>query len=263
MATTVVGSALPAGTNYIGLATVNVGNTPAVTFTSGSTVAVSNLPNVTVNALPAGTAYIGLASVNIGGTLPALVAGTAYIGLASVNVGGTLPALTAGTAYIGLASVNIGGTLPVLTAGTNYIGLASVNVGGSLPAGTNYLGLASVNIGGKATAVGKTLNISPIAIAATNLSGATSFVAASTKKFYITNLILANASAVGINIISGATYLTGNASLRIQLAANSGFVEAGSVESPTYFGLAAQKDFSIVTDTAAPVVGKVIWFEET
>jgi hypothetical protein len=147
------------GTNFIGLATVTVGNLVNSLSTINSPVTViqgttpwSSLGTMTVGAsLPVGTNYIGLASVNVGGTLPALTVGTATIGIVRVA---NQNALIAGSAYVGLASVNIGGTLPALTAGTAYIGLASVNIGGTLPAlsaGSAFIGLTTTVVGSAAT----------------------------------------------------------------------------------------------------------------
>ncbi len=239
---------------------------PSASFIGLATVVNANQP-----ALVAGTAYVGLASVNIGGTLPALTAGAAYIGLASVNIGGTLPALAAssafiglisaasiqgkvqlvaGTAYAGLASVNIG-------PGTSYIGLASVNVGGSLPAGSNFIGLASVIANS-----GKVLNIAPIALAATNLSGATALVSSASKKWYVTSLVLSAASNVGMTFLNGATYIAGNASIRMQVAPQGGIAKDNNSLTPMLFALATQTNFLIATDTAAPVAGFATWYEE-
>ncbi len=187
--------------NFIGLVTIanNVtlvepvsvddnASSLTVDWLSGATVAVSNLPNVTIGAaLPAGANYIGLATVNVGGTLPALSAGANYVGLASVNIGGTLPALSTGAAYVGLASVNVGG----------------------------------INSG-------KTFNIAPIALAATNLSGATIMVSSASKKWYINSLILSMASVVGITLLNGPTYLAGNASVRMNFASQGGLTQTGN-----------------------------------
>ncbi len=246
--------------NFIGLVTIanNVSlvepvsvddnaSSLTVDWLSGATVAVSNLPNVTIGAaLPAGANYIGLATVNVGNNLTlgsnvTLNPSNAYIGLASVNVGGTLPALSAGANYVGLASVNIGGTLPALSTGAAYVGLASVNVGG-------------INSG-------KTFNIAPIALAATNLSGATIMVSSASKKWYINSLILSMASVVGITLLNGPTYLAGNASVRMNFASQGGLTQTGN-EFPVLQALVNQTNFLIATDTASPVAGYATWWEE-
>lgn len=94
LATVVAGSAFPvtqSGTwDEVGIN--DSGNSITVDWTSGATVAVSNLP-----ALVASSAFIGLATV-VQGNQPALVASSAFIGLATtVNA--------ASSAYIGLATV--------------------------------------------------------------------------------------------------------------------------------------------------------------
>src|SRR4030043_2486779 len=94
----------------ISLASVKSGVSLGVTITSGSTVAVSNLP-----ATPTGGNYIGLASVNIS----PIPTGAAWIGLASIS--GKVD-LNEGSTYIGLASVNVS----PIPAGTAWIGLASI-----------------------------------------------------------------------------------------------------------------------------------------
>lgn len=246
--------------SFIGLTTTVIGSAPTI-FAVVNTGASNS--NVTLNPSPN---FIGLVTV-VNGNQPALIASSAYIGLASVNIGGTLPALTAGSAYVGLASVNIGGTLPALTAGSAYVGLASVNIGGTLPAlaaGSAFIGLvsaASIN-GNVDLKTGRTLNIAQIALSATNLSGATAFISSASKKYYITNLILSTASNVGINFINQGTYLTGNASLMIQLAPQGGIVENNNPSAPLYFALANQTNFLITTNTAAPISGRVTWYEE-
>ena len=223
---------LAAGTNYIGLASVNVGNT--------------------VNALlQAGTNYIGLASVNVGNTVNSLLqAGTAYVGLASVNIGGSLPALSTGTNFIGLATVNIGSSNTVsatfggnvtLNPSPNFIGLATINIGSSnatlfavvntaaagvgnsmvtllsgpnqigsvtvsnpiqLATGTNYVGLASVNIGGTLPAL--TAGTAYIGLASVNIGGTLPALAAGTN--YI-GLASVNVGGTLPALVAGTAYI--------------------------------------------------------
>ncbi len=263
-ATVTIGGALGAGSNFIGLATTVIGSAPTL-YAVVNTAAAGQASVV----LDAGTRYVGLASVNIGGTLPALTAGAAYIGLASVNIGGTLPALSAGSNFIGLISAaSIQGKVQ-LVAGTAYAGLASVNIGGTLPAlstGSNFIGLTTTVIGSAPTiyVVGsvKTHKFTPIALSATNLSGATALVGAANKNYYITKILLSTASNVGLTFLNGATYLTGNASIRMQLAPQGGLAYPGEADSPLFVSLANQTNFLIATDTAAPVAGSVSWYEE-
>lgn len=109
---------------------------------------------------------------------------------------------------------------------------------------------------------GKTYNTAVIGMSATNLSGATAFVASAGKKFYITHISLANASLTGLAFLSGVTYLLGNASVRMTLTAPNSYRENGSPSSPLFVGLANATDFKIVADTASPIAGKIIYYEE-
>lgn len=284
-----IGGTLPAlavGTSYIGLVTntlnrgplLGTGDTSAlfVSTASGSFLntgirdTTGHVANIeTTGALDVlavtGSSYIGLASVNIGGTLPALAAGTAFIGLVTA-VNSNQPALVAGTAYIGLASVNVGGTLPALTTGTAYIGLASVNIGGSLPAlssGGNYIGLVTAWSRNAGTA--KILASLPITLSTG--SQATIVVATGGSAiFYITNLLISSNATVRMNIKSGATYLTGNASLGINLNPGGGWVENGAPDSPLYLGLASGSALVIEkadsSGNVAQIGGKITYFQE-
>lgn len=136
---------LPAGANFIGLATVVPGTAFPVTDNSGSltvdwisgaTVSVAALPNVTIGAaLPAGANFIGLATAVIGNTPAVTQSGTWNVGITGLTslASGTKIGINPGENYIGLASVNIGGTLPALSVGGNFIGLATVVLGANAP----------------------------------------------------------------------------------------------------------------------------------
>lgn len=210
-------SAIPTGTNYIGLAsiqgnvninsgaTVNIlnnvnslatiNNFPAtypvtdnsgsltVDWLSGATVSVASLPNVTIgSALPTGTNYIGLVSIsgnlnlNSGSTVNVMnfpssqavtntgtfaVQNTAATPAGTNNIGDvdvlTLPTIPTGANYIGLVTTVPGAVTPVsdnsgsLTvdwlsgATVSVAALPNVTVGAALPAGTNYIGLVSIS----------------------------------------------------------------------------------------------------------------------
>jgi len=86
--TVTVGSALPAGTNRIGVVTIG-----------GGTVTIG-----------AGTAQIGSVTASISGTVP--VSGTFFQATQPVSLT-TLPALVAGTAQIGSVTASISGTVPI------------------------------------------------------------------------------------------------------------------------------------------------------
>lgn len=156
------------------------------------------------------------------------------------------------------ATVGAGGL--VVDLGSNNDVTLKGNVTLSDPKG--FIGLATVNVGLTQTAGGKTLKYNAFAYNTTNLSGASIFINTAAKTYFVTSVLLNSTATVGVNFMSGVTYLTGNASIRMGLDPNSGFVENGSVQSPIYFGLAQQQSFSLVIDKAVAVTGKVIWYEE-
>ncbi len=207
--------------------------------------------------------FIGITTI---ANQPPLVAGSAYVGLASVNIGGSLPALSVGANYIGLASIN--GSV-VNLAGANFIGLATVVPGGNvtLNASAAFIGLVTVVIGNasvvtKNGGTTKTLQIFPVTIS----TGSAATVYVPTNKFYLTSLTLNSNSTVRVNVRSGATYLTGNASIGIELNPGSGFVELGSPDSPAYFGLANAAPVVIEKTDYSGVIsrvsGKLVLFDE-
>jgi len=147
-----IGSALPAGTNRIGVVTIGGGT---VTIGAGAaqigsvTASISNFPATqavsltTLPALVAGTAQIGSVTVGntvtIAGTVTANPTGTQTIA-GSVTIG-------AGIAQIGSVTASISGTVPV--------SISSVTVGnsvtiGSLPA---ISGTVTANLSISATAI--------------------------------------------------------------------------------------------------------------
>lgn len=219
------------------LASINglVGITGLISLASGTPVLVNNLVSVaSING-----------KVDVG-TITNLASLASIYGLVQVNNVASLASI--------YGQVQIVGGLLSLASGT-YVGIGANS---SLPSINGKVDTITVT-----TAGNKTLNISPIALNATNLSGATLFVnAVSSKKWYVTNIWLSMASAVGIAFLSNGTYLTGNASIRGQITANSGMIDNGSPQSPLYFGLTTNTNFLIATDTAAPISGRVEWYEE-
>jgi len=101
--TVTIGSALPAGTNRIGVVTIG-----------GGTVTIG-----------AGTAQIGSVTASISGTVP--VSGTFFQTTQPVSLA-TLPTLAAGTAQIGSVTASISNTVP--------ISISSVTVGNSVTIGS-------------------------------------------------------------------------------------------------------------------------------
>jgi hypothetical protein len=108
----------------------------------------------------------------------------------------------------------------------------------------------------------KTLKILPVAI---SLASITNLVTAS-NTFYITSVLLNSNATVRLNLKSGATYLTGNASLGVNIFPGGGWVESGSPDAPLYFGLATGQTITVEKADAggliAQVGGKIVYFDE-
>jgi hypothetical protein len=150
--TVTIGSALPTGTNRIGVVTIGAGT-------------------VTIGA---GTAQIGSVTASISGTVP--VSGTFFQATQPASLA-SLPALAAGTNQIGSVTASISGTVP--------ISISSVTVGNSvtiaslpaLAAGTAQIGSVTASIsanpsGALTTRFGSvtTANTAQITTAVTNTS---------------------------------------------------------------------------------------------
>lgn len=222
---------LPAGANYLGLATVDIGSIPTVTV---NTHAVTQSGNWNVTSLASG------AHINAH-----LQAGTNNIG--DVDVA----SIAAGANYIGLASVNIGG--------------GNVGITGALPAGANFIGLATVVIGaGTITGSdGAVLDGVDSAIKASVLSLASGYAQVVALKGKTGNTIDANASGaiytqhIG-GLPAGSNFL-GGVSVFGSLSANL----AGNVTlnpSPNFIGLisAASIHGKVDIATALPAGGNYI-----
>jgi len=169
---------------------------------------------------------------------------------ATVTQSGGLPA---GTSYIGLATVDVGANVAWSDPGT-YVGLATVDIGSqpSLPAGTNTIG--DVRIAGSKSAP------TTATIGLYNSGNATVFVATNT--FKILNMMIGVDLAEEIKVLSGTDYLVGNASVALSLAAEGGFVQNGSPDSPLYVATAAAKGFVINSSATGAIGGSVTWIDE-
>jgi len=161
--TVTVGSALPAGTNRIGVVTIGAGTVTigAGTAQIGSvTASISNFPATqavsltTLPALVAGTAQIGSVTASISGTVP--------ISISSVTVGnsvtiGSLPALTAGTAQIGSVTASISAN-PSGALTTRFGSVTTANTAQITTAVTNtsrkYLFAQNISIGSVTMGIG-------------------------------------------------------------------------------------------------------------
>jgi len=216
----VLTSALPAGTNRIGVVTIGAGTVTigAGTAQIGSvTASISNFPATqavsltTLPALVAGTAQIGSVTASISGTVP--VSGTFFQATQPASLA-SLPALAAGTNQIGSVTASISGTVP--------ISISSVTVGnsvtiGSLPAltaGTAQIGSVTASIsanpsGALTTRFGSvtTANTAQITTAVTNTS----------RKYLFAQNISIGSVTMGIGFSPTTTQ-------GIQLSAGSGIV---------------------------------------
>ena len=210
-------------------------------ITNGVDVDVTRLPSGATVTNAAGTAYIGLASVNIGG--------------GNVGITGNVTLSNPNT-YIGLTTTTLG-------LGDRFIGLVTVantiNANVSLGASPQFIGLVTAVTRNAGT--NKTLKILPI-----TLSTNSNTSIAITNTFYITHLLLNSNATVRLNIKSGVTYLTGNASLGVNIFPGGGWVENGSPDSPLYIGQAGAA--AIVVEkfdaggTISQVGGKIVYFDE-
>ena len=260
-------------TSFAGNATVNINNTINANVSlnaSDKYIGLTTNTPVGLHTLAPSPNYIGLASVNIGGNLPA---GANYVGLASVNIGGSLPALSIGAAYIGLTTIDIGtqNTIKLnsnvtLNNSVNSIGFATVNVANAINANVSlsdskgFIGLVTAitrNAGTLKTLIPKNLSFATSSIAT---------IVVPTNSFYITKLILNSNATVRLNIKSGATYFTGNASLGININPGGGWVENGAVDAPVYIGLAAQAAIVIekfdLSGVVSQIGGHLMYFDE-
>jgi hypothetical protein len=211
--TVTIGSALPTGTNRIGVVTVG-----------GGTVTIG-----------AGTAQIGSVTASISGTVP--VSGTFWqttqpVSLTSTTVTvSSLPALVAGTAQIGSVTASISGTIPVsgtffqatqpaslaslpaLAAGTNQIGSVTASISGTVP-----ISISSVTVGNSVTigslpAISGTVTANTFALQGTAVT--TSNFTSTTASTVLANynatrevLTIFNEGAGNLHICAGATCTT-------------------------------------------------------
>ncbi len=249
----------------LSIASVADGTYAAVRLRGNSTVIVGNIPAVTNNA---GAAYIGLATVDIG-TIKAWGDPHTYLGLVTVDIGASKGITWAGNVTLSDAKTYIGLTTTTLGLGDRFIGLVTTAFSGnvSLNASAAYIGLVTAIIGNASVATKnagttKTLKILPVAFATS--SAAT--IVVPTNTFYITSILLNSNATVRLNVRSGATYLTGNASLGINIFPGGGWVETGSVDSPVYQGLAAAAPIVIEKFDTGGIIsqigGKVVYFDE-
>lgn len=150
-----------------------------------------------------------------------------FIGLVTASLG-------ASPAFIGIVTIantnirSIAGNL-TLSDSKGFIGLSTTVTG----AGDRFIGLVTAwarNAGTTKTLIPKNISFA---------QGSVATIAVPSNTFYITKLLLNSNATVRLNIKSGATYLTGNVSLGININPGGGWVEIGSPDAPVYNGLAA------------------------
>ena len=134
-----VSSALPSGTNRIGVVTIGGGT---VTIGEGTAQIGSVTASISGTVPVSGTFFQATQPVSLT-TLPSLVAGTAQIGSVTASISGTIP--------VSISSVTIGNSitissLPSLVAGTAQIGSVTASISGTIP-----ISIASVTIGNSLT----------------------------------------------------------------------------------------------------------------
>lgn len=203
--------------------------------------------------LAAGVNYIGLTTTTLG-------VGTRFIGLVTTVAGGNVTLNNAG-AYIGLTTTTLG-------VGDRFIGLVTNVQAGltTLAPSPNFIGLATVVIGNASVATKNAGTTKILKILPLTLSTNSNSSIAITNTFFITHLLLNANATVRLNIKSGATYLTGNASLGINIFPGGGWVENGSPDSPIYIGQAATAPIVVEKFDAGGIIsqvaGKVVYFDE-
>lgn len=206
-------------------------------------------------------AIVNTGAVGNQNSLATLLAGPNQIG--SVTISHPIQ-ISSGTSYIGLASVNIGGTLPALTTGSAYIGLVTAVPGVSMATVTLGTRLDSTtdsieSLNGGTT---KTLSLLPIALSTTSVATIAVPIGGNAI-FYVTNLLLSSNATVRVSIKSGATYLTGNATIGINLNPGGGWVENGSPDSPVYIGLASGAAVVVEkNDVTTLLGGKIVYYQQ-
>lgn len=267
-------------TGIVGNVTIDSGNISLkgnVTLDDGSLVGLiagnNNIGDVDVASIAAGVNWIGFATITPTTTTRS-IAGNITID------SGVITTITNPVAIKGNITIN-SGTITAVTDITNPIAIkGNVTLSGSLPAGVNGIGFATVNLVNQPALVASTAYIGLVTAVSRNAgttktlihknielstsSIATVYVATETWK--ATNIILNSDATVRVSIKSGATYLTGNASIGITLMPGGGWVETGSPDSPTYIALAVDQGLVVekfdLTATSAKVGGKIIFFDE-
>lgn len=222
--------------NSIGFATVHQGGTWTVTQASSARTITGNL------TLSDSKAFIGLVSVS-GFANPLAVTQSGTWDEVGINDSGNSITIDGNVGVLGNVT---------LSDSKTFVGLVTAVLSSTARSITGNLTV--INAG-----TSKTLIPMPFGFALTSVAT----VAVPTNTFKITNILMSSNATVGVSIKSGATYLVGNASIRVELAPRGGWVENGSPDSPVYIGLAGAAAIVVEkNDVTSAVSGKVIYFDE-
>jgi len=196
-----IGSALPAGTNRIGVVTIGAGTVTIGAGTAQIGSVTANIP--LVNIQPTVTAGLGVIlltdegksvfdnSSSIKSTLTtALPTGTNRIGV--VTIGGGTVTIGAGTAQIGSVTASISGTVP--------ISISSVTVGNSVTIGS----LPAIS----GTVTANTFAIQGTAVTTSNFTSTTASTVLASYNATREVLTIFNEGAGNLHICAGATCTT-------------------------------------------------------
>lgn len=213
--------------------------------------------NVTVDQVDAVTNITNPIALKGNVTIDSVASNTAwsdpntFIGLTTVVQSSTSRSI------VGNVTVDQVDTVVAVTDITNPVALKG-NVTLDDGSKVGLVGNVTVSMAGPAhTLVPHVIDLSDASIAT---------VAVPTNTFKVTSLIVNSDATVRVSIKSGATYLTGNASIGITLNPGGGFIKDGSPDSPSLQGLADAEALVVekfdMTGTSAKVSGSVLYFDE-
>jgi hypothetical protein len=213
--TVTIGSALPAGTNRIGVVTIGGGTVTigagtaqigSVTASISGTVPVSGTfyqatqpvsgtfwqatQPVSLASVPAHAVTLTSTTVTVS-SLPALAAGTAQIGSVTASIFGTVP--VSGTFFQATQPASLA-SLPALAAGTNQIGSVTASISGTVPvSGTFWQTTQPVSL----TSTTVTVNSLPSLAAGTNQIGSVTASISGTVPISISSVTVGNSVTIG------------------------------------------------------------------
>lgn len=108
---------------------------------------------------------------------------------------------------------------------------------------------------------GTTRTLVTLPVAQYNSGTATLFVPTGT--FKVINVELSCDAANEITLLSGATYLGGNASIAgFRIAAAGNYIETGTIDAPLYDGLADAASLVLKSSATGSLGGKITYYED-